>query len=541
MGIVFGNQPCQDPKAVGEHCIAKGLPTDWVGLPNRFMASVGPSPGRGWLLMRLNELNALNQNGLNDLTFTDNSNGIVTIKDLIFVRADCLTPSYTGSTDAVYLVDVRDCRHLAQNEFFANPAFAQYNVRAPGGSQTYYAESLKSGSPFTWQQILDDLWNNWVNVPELGSSPQLGTTPNGTPEGFRFWGVPAWQAYNEVLARIGYGFVLNPTVSKSPSLDQLGGSDTPLTSAQGRLDNSRFLDDYSIEGVRAKVPSQVIVCFQMVYLAYGAEPSTIAATGNWASTPLHKENVSTGAPSGTESGSTATLFDDMPALVNFDGSLNNASALTARAAERAADYYRYTYTGGARMRKTYIGIQNDPGLMPGLQVSAIAWKDVGTRYVTEVVRYPALVGIDDRGGWKLPPACQQLQTPDLARQSFPLYPPAVHLVKIVAVSSVAHVYDATVTRVNPSDLSTSTVESCWAYAIDQTQPPDLAANYYHVGRLIGTKSIGGSLRPLFVIEGFEAGISGTQAVVTSVTCNSGTLTVVSSTLTVENGVIKSIA
>lgn len=511
MGLTFGGLPCQEPRRVHQFCMRKRLPTDWVGLPNRFTTTLGSKPGKALFLMRLQELNQLNINNLNDLVFTDNQNGQATIKNLVFIRARCLTPSYSNATGAVYLVEARDVRHFAQNEWYSSAAFVSYNVRCPAGSQIYYQESTNGGAAWTWQQMLDDLWAHWIGVAELGASPQLPGPPDGVPENYRFWGVPAWQAYNDVLTKLGYQLGCLPTKATNPCyLTAIQAPDANFNAAAQRWSSKLMLDDYTIESVRGNVPASVVVVFPMVYLAYGAEPTT-PASGNWASTPVKAITVTpAGVPAGTEGGSEVTLFDDKPALLNFDGTLSNLAALQARASEVATKYYQSVSTGGTLMRRTYMGIISDTGFAPGLQVWGLSWRETGNGYVTEINRRPPPLrpgGDPDGGDWgSYSAATEQLAPPDLARQSFPLYPPLEHPLTVTNTTTTTNVFDANVIRVNPSTLAGSTVEPCWAYSPNGNA---LTTGDVYKGRLIGPATFtssggGGALqRPLFLVEGLS--------------------------------------
>jgi hypothetical protein len=275
MGVVFGNQPCLDPRPVLAFCRRTGLPTDWLGKPNSFSCLAGENCGRGWLLMRLQELNQLNKDTLNALTLLDNSGGQVTVKNLVFVRARCVTPRAQNDTNGAYVVEIADARWLARNPFYANPIDEQYNVRAPAGvkpsaTNAYYDKSMNAGVPWTWQQMLDDVWSA-LNVPDLGLSPILpaAAVPAKNPENFKFIGVPAWRAYNEVLTRLGCVFTPDPLGQGGPTITKIGDADPQLATAEALYQNVRQLDDYFIESNRAKDPATLGVFFHNFSLAAG--------------------------------------------------------------------------------------------------------------------------------------------------------------------------------------------------------------------------------------------------------------------------------
>ncbi len=391
MPWTFGNQPCEDPRPVYEYCRDHNLPTDWFGSANTFATGVGPTPGSAGLLMRYDALQRLNREALNDLTFTDDKGQSVTIKDLVFVRAASITPSYKAAPDSCFLLDVRDARHLAGNEFYSNPVNTMYNVLAPtasGQPQNYFAGSLNAGSPWTWQAMLNDLWNNWIKIDALGPAPTLpqAALPSSNPTELIFSGIPSWSVYNSILVRLGCGLVLDPFKSKSPSIVQLGAADAKATQAMALLANQRRLDDYPVESNQAKVASAVRVFFpRLTEQLYGAQETL----------PPLEYPVDVLAPAGIagiKSGTVVGLSDDMPAIFDGHGNIQNLASLQTRANERAADYYRMVQSGGSLLHITYIGIQNNRGLLPGSQISGVNWRDYGGGYVTEIVRYPPGLG-----------------------------------------------------------------------------------------------------------------------------------------------------
>lgn len=510
MGVTFGNFPCQEPNEVLESCQKNDLPTDWYGKANRFMTSVGPAAGRGWLLMSRGQIADLDIDALHDLIFFDNNAGTITIKQLVFVRARALTPGFALDSESydrngVYLVDVRDIRYLAQNEFYANPVNKQYNVRAPGAAATYYTDSQNAGSPWTWQTMLDNLWAA-VNVTELGASPTLPFTPDGSPEGFKFINVPAWKAYNEILDRLGCAIALDPTEDTNPATIYITGGDDPsFETAETTYRGNRIWDDATVESRRAKIPSLVRVVFHKFSEKFGTEKTTgTTAGGQWSIDQVHHVEITNpDATTGVQMNSTAILYDDLPALVDFAGTITNSTALQDRAQERADDYF--AGADDTLLRRTYANILNTAGFFPGLQVSGVAYGDTGGGYVTEIAFYPDAVKPSDKATWE---SCgcrldERMRPPDLARVSYPIYPITDQILKVVETTTTANVYAGTVQRTNPATPVQDTLETCWIYVPNGDM---LAANQYCFGRLYGpgtfTPMSGGpaQTRPLYTTD-----------------------------------------
>ena len=601
MPIAFDQFRLLDAKQELKNALHLGHPAPWQGQANSFRCPLGPAPGRGWILLLRRDIDALDKDALHTLTFDDCQGGRITLRDLLFVRAKCLTPGQTGAREAAYLVEVADVRWLAANPYFSTPCNKQYNVRVPSAAQTYYDGSLNGSAAWDWHTMTGDLWTA-VNVPELGTAPALpfgnttcsqnitaganivltlasiagievgdllaiddGTllevvpvtavTPpnqitvslnnnhNGTstpfkvrgpgalPEGWQFIGVSAWEAYHQVLERLGCAFALDPTRTRTPRVFRRGKADSALAPAEARYRDRLLVDDELIEGTRAKVPSKVRVVFHIDHEHYGTEQTTRPTTVNPATDAVHVIDVlDPDATTGVQPDSVALLYDDLPALLSYLGSISNSSALQARADERAADFYRQLRSGGALKHKTYSGIINDAAFLPGNRLAGVAWYDFGDGLKTEIVHHPPSVRVDDRGQWCGPEGpSEHLQPPDLGRKSFPLYPPLTQLVKVEGTSATTDIYDGSVQRFDPrgsayDDTKFSVLEDCWVRPTPTSPAP--ANNTYYVGRLNGVATIGGTTRPLYVVGNVNAGGGGggltvrevdTIATVTSVT------------------------
>lgn len=519
MSISFAGKRLLDPRTLAASCRRHQLPTPFLGRANSFRCTLGPEPGRGWVLLLRRDLDDLDLDGLHDLVFFDGVTR-VTAKDLVIAEPPvCVTPGVQGDAKSAYLVELADVRHFAANRYYAQPLDRAYNVRAPAAPQTYYADTLNAGTAWTWQTLLDHIWG-YIDVSQLGVAPALPFAPNGTPENFRFHGVPAWAAFNEVLNRLGCAFKLDPTKSASSgrsALVQLGATDAKL--AQAQKDRARRLvwDPYPLTIQRGRRPAGVVVYFPLRRTDYGTEKATGWAAGQQDSTsPLHAITVfDPDSTKGVQAASLAALFDDLPALVNFANAVTNTAALTARANERAADYYRMFHTGGQPLQARYAGFHQDAGFLPGPQVTGIAWLDTGGGtaaprggWITEIARWPMLPRIEEGGGWKLEPwpgpgsdVAQQLRTPDLGRLTHPLWPPPGQLGRVTGTTTTANVFAGAVQRLDPAGLTYTASEACFIMALPPTTNP--AVNDYVWMKLNGVKTAtptGGSpeTRPFYV-------------------------------------------
>lgn len=177
-----------DPKELRHYCAEQGLPMQpFLGRANKYSTSVGPSPGRGWILVTQSVLNLLDPNEYHSLTFINPPPGapaqqragnLVIIPDPLSI-----TPGLDGDPGEVFLVQFADLRWLPKNPYYQCSISAQYNVMAPdagyttagsGPGQTYYVNTSDTVTvPHPWQYVLDDIWNNQIAILDMGDSPQL--------------------------------------------------------------------------------------------------------------------------------------------------------------------------------------------------------------------------------------------------------------------------------------------------------------------------------------------------------------------------------
>ena len=413
--VTFSGQLCADPLSALD-CLPdlRGQ----ILAANSLMNPLGQTPARGWFLLRASQLDQLNLDADQTATFNDAKWGSVTAVGLVVTREPVKThvSVNTGSGDALYLVEVSDRRWLVWNPWFQASANKLYNVRARGWGTSYYDDSRNAGSDWTWSTMLQDLWgtvSTW-----LGSWPGLPVSPSGTPEEFKFQGVPAWTALCEVLYYLGCAVRWDAGLG-TYSIVQLGSADAAQDSLLTKLENSgRLLHDSEYRAVtRGKVPGSYRVFFHSRRIHQGTERTTPKDSEQWLTSSTYTVDVN---GSGTE-GVLHPLWGDLPALYDATGTLTNAAALATRAAEIAADHQRHlTQGGGGRFRRIYDGACS---VKPAGAVKGVTWRQNPGGIVTEVVRHPArLLKVDDQGGWcECPGDSTHLHPPDL-RATFPTYP-----------------------------------------------------------------------------------------------------------------------
>lgn len=527
MAVTYGGLSCLDPGEIYEDCLRQDLPVAWYRKANQYVTTVGPDPARAWILMSRGTINSLNVETSASLAFSDDNLGsTAVIADMYFFRAKCITPGLLGDPTAAYLVELVDARHLAKNDYYGTPTYAQYNVPAPaGGALTYYQESLNAGNPWGWQDILDELWNQELEMTLLlGASPQLpvGFTPDGLPENFRFIGVSAWEAYNSALKRLGCVLVNNPAIgSGDPTLQkfqivQYGAIDLNEAAAEAAFFGRRVLDEDCIESSIAKVPGALDVAFHKVAQHYGTEATTQPGVGQWSLSAVHVEtilNVSGGVGKGL-------VWDDLAAVVDINGNILNQAALTSRAQQRAADYERQLGTQGARMRRTYMGVVFDPRLLPGSQIAGYCLRDRGNGTYTDVWRFPRTG--DDAFSEDTPQNIRELnewlRSPDFGRATVPNYPPYDQPLRINGPGQATGIFDATVQIFNPANLANPlSAENCWVFGLNSDT---LETGDVLLGRINGSFADNGVSRPLYLADQGAGGGGGPASIIVQNTSGS---------------------
>lgn len=389
--IRFGAEPCLDPLALLETCQRLSLPTAWWGLPNSWTCPLGTRSGTGHILLSRASLDTLGLDTPRDLvmsiargelaggTTTPQS---VTHKNLHVVRAECLTPGLRGDPNGAYLVELADRRRL----YRPTPIDKAYNVKVPlGGASSYYSATLNAGSPWTWAQVAEDIWNA-VGASRLGAYPGLPFSPSGTPGGLDFYGWYALDALHTILDRLSCALKLD-TVTDAFSVVRLGSADAAASSALSALDPVRIWDEETQSPYQGRVPQYVRVLFPKQRTG---GPDVTGGSPYYAS----DQTDALGALSGVVSGSYAIVFDELEAAYDADGVLSNAAALATRAAERAADYFRKVRVDP--FHKTFSLPRG--GVRPGSTVKAARWGDRGRGLVTEAVWAPGDATIPHAGG-----------------------------------------------------------------------------------------------------------------------------------------------
>lgn len=337
-----------------------------------------------WILVLRSDLDKLNLNNRYSLTFTSDSPVATSItwRNLVLCREpQAVIGAHTADDpDGVCLVELSDVRWLAKNPTFAQSINEQYNVQATAdlssGSTLYYEDSLNAGVAWTWAQMIGDVW---ATMAMLGTFPGIPFTPDGTPQGFTFQGIAAWDALTLLLQRIGCAVRADLTQAAGSqfTIVRVGAADSAtaaiIAAAESR---DRKIHDAEFQDLGILQPFGVRVFF--------LRDKTIAARNStWETTNIYSVDVD-GDVDGAEPGVYTPIWDDMPAL--DDGTdITNAAALATRAAERAADYFREIgANGGLLLWKRYSGLL---AITTGSTFKGVRWVADHRGIWTETVRH----------------------------------------------------------------------------------------------------------------------------------------------------------
>lgn len=476
-----------------------------TGLANAYWNPLGPEPGHCWVLLPRSDLDAIKGNATHTLSFTryvsgESSSGTsIEVSPLYLLRTQRLRPGGPDSDSSIHLVELVDRRWLA-NWSSVN---ASYNVRSYAQDETdvdgrYLTESLNGGSAWTWVTMLTAIWPGI-----MGAFPGLPYSPDGIPEDYRFYGVSAWQAAHEVLARLGCTSAYDPTANTF-SIVRLGAAQ-----ATPAYPDPPFWDAEIQDHGSTKEAATIRVFFHDHEQNYGQE-SDVELGDNWSiKPPLTSSDVASGVTNAV--GSTVRpTWSDLAREFDENGNDNNSGDRANRASDIATSY---GLDAGTERKHLIL-----PGLVsvtPGGQVRAVMWRHWGDRLVTEVVHHPGLPARPDSAGLIVPerywPVREILAPPDLGRHSFANYPRLLQDVQVWDTGESDGAFlEANSNGLHPGRVrrivagTMETFEDCWVRFIDDHddlngQVPSLNGEHY-LGRLTGVYTHGGSTKPLYLCK-----------------------------------------
>lgn len=436
MPVTFGGKQCVEPAGLRRRCLEVGLDTSWFGLPNSYACPRGGSPGYGWVLLRLPDLESLLEEDVPDpkpeeerdfkffdLEFASNSvtgaarlRETATVKNLVLVRGDCVTPGARDG-ESVYLCLVADRRYYLERYQLEHNVFtASFNLRHLR-SGIYIPETLNFATsprrPWTWDEMINHVWNSARNIGNflnlLGDYPGLPYEPKRDPESVVLEGMYVAEALDRVLSVINCALAWDPVADRF-RIALAGQADSAFDAALGALEGRRVWDSYRKRGVKTEVPREVVyglrrrgwVRRETMATVRGQSPFYFdsSRSGPWARLPYrnprYEQHFHPPFPIPQERMWPATVLNwGLDLEHDWDpGALPMSAERQAYFRERTDQLTPLIFDSleaAARgLHVVYPFALADAGLMPGPQVSRVRWAETGAGYaphsglVTEV-------------------------------------------------------------------------------------------------------------------------------------------------------------
>lgn len=357
----FGGAPLLDPATLLQECLDRKLPTDhWLGKVTVASVPPGREPGTATFLMRRGDLRTLSRTQDYSLILSDFEEP-VELKGWSIQRAEAVVSGMASDDETAYLVRAVDYRW----HYRRSPFSKAYNVTTDG--TTYVASTENSGMPWTWAQMVADLWSLLPGAPGV---PTLPFTPHGTPQNFSFFGHPsAWDALNDVMDRLACVLTYDP-VAYAFGIERLGNPDAGATAFELAAKDDKVWDSFPQNFNRVDRPEKVRIVFRRMPIPAPGSDTTYAVV------------VTLPATAGTVAGTTVQIEDD--AIAYGPATPTNATYLAARAAERADDYRRKLEGIPRRLTRSYRGTWKAASAAGGSVYSEVVWEDRGAGLCTEL-------------------------------------------------------------------------------------------------------------------------------------------------------------
>lgn len=330
-----------------------GWPMDWYGMANAVTCPRGHQYGEAHFVVSQATLDALTLTSPMAIS-CQHEDGTATWAAFYCIRTQSITQSPDESAHWITLADRR--------WFFgrASACNKRYNLR--NSTTGYIASTTNGGTPYTWAEILSDLW---AELPTPGGAPSLPITPSSTPENLIFEGMNAWRAINQVLTSIGCGVCYDP-FSDSFSYVDLKATQAGLSSLIDDNKNRRLWEYSPQELLKSNYPDKVIVTF----------PKIPDGTDAPFAPPVETEEVALGQ--GSFAGTNWPILETM---FWFD---DNSSARTTRASE-----IKDALIGLLKpMARPWGAIYS--GIVPftiGSDLTEITWSSDGTRGTRTIAKF----------------------------------------------------------------------------------------------------------------------------------------------------------
>lgn len=504
--------PALDPRQLCADMAALGLPTAaWWGKANKFILPRGKEYGRGWLLLMKEDItDEVLSSSEHKIMFTNSGVGY-TAEEQTTILLEKLTivscrSVYNGGNaeapESIYLVEFADLRYYGkmstvisaynvpsnQSWLFGSNEFTELTneiadtdigpttpgemegeilylpntMRTPEGERGTLAEQVDE-EPYTWYQILEDLWSNLP--PIFGEVPSLEsdyfTLPGPPrPENLVFWGVSAWEAINKLIDDAQMMLVLRPDGSfvlrQGSDLDQHNDPFLEYLATQTSLE----FTDLARSNLGAFIPETYVVSFPNYRNFYFAARNRVIACAEdyWRAQPQDFIEVSSVAIDAELEGKvvvgTKKVLHVPEPVRTIRGTNIAVDGADDEFMVQLAEFYVAQEIASVKQQKqdkhaVFIGAKN---LLPDVNFAAVVWSDTGNGIRTEIYRAlsePMLAGkpIDQQvaeAGNEFPgvPDLSRTQTPyhrealiELAEELLPNF----HALGYLRITGYAHI------------------------------------------------------------------------------------------------------
>jgi len=178
-----------NPGPLYDAAVDLGLPTNFWGFANSVTVSAGMDPDTAWLIVPRTVAEALYTTELHTITWEwqqGQARKTLNLGGWVLVRATLI--GIDGDLKSPYLLELRDKRELMKHSVVIEQDF-NTTVGWDGSAKIYRDSTTNASTPWTWQDLLEELWD-LLPSSIRGTAPTLDWTPPYDPEYFHFSGIP---------------------------------------------------------------------------------------------------------------------------------------------------------------------------------------------------------------------------------------------------------------------------------------------------------------------------------------------------------------
>lgn len=370
--VKVGGVAAIDPGKLADASELTNAQLDFVARASSITCPVGIYPGSAYLIVPRTAIDgdtALDRNARHDIAWmwqlsndlSQQNATTTTYKGYVIHEAECI--ALDGDSKGAYLLELRDFRQL----LFASTVSKIYNVSytTADGVKHYFGHTLYSGNPWTWQDILNDLWQ--LLPSGAGGPPTLPFAPAFIPDTIRFVGVSAWEAIGQVLDFCQATVVYDP-FADTLSLQRLGAEQEGLADALAGI-NQRLILDYKPKDNCEKGNVPATLSFVFPRRTYGIGKPADAAYVKEIATGI------AGAHEATKLAITMPLIAEYTSLDIDNDDPSNKGACDAAASEMSAKMNERLTRLLTKREKHFASVITS--IKPGSEIHAALWRDFG--------------------------------------------------------------------------------------------------------------------------------------------------------------------